>query len=66
MPKDQASPSSLACPQDPARIIRKIAARRGPVTNPAVRFDTRVTSPFEDGWDTLGQEFSALDLADLP
>lgn len=28
---------------------------RGAVSNPAVRFDRQVASPFDDGWDTLGQ-----------
>ena len=30
---------------------------RGAVTNPPVRFDTGVISPFDDGWDTLTGEF---------
>ena len=33
---------------------------RGAVTNPPVRFDSQVISPFDDGWDTLGTEFGEL------
>ena len=33
---------------------------RGAVTNPPVRFDSQVISPFDDGWDTLGAEFGEL------
>ena len=29
---------------------------RGAVTNPAVRFESSVVSPFDDGWDTLTGE----------
>ena len=29
---------------------------RGAVTNPAVRFETKIASPFDDGWDTLTEE----------
>src|SRR5690348_8668455 len=48
-----------------ARTVHKVAGR-GAVTNPAVRFDTRVTSPFDDGWDTLAQELGTPELGDLP
>ncbi|HEY6440926.1 MAG TPA: PA0069 family radical SAM protein [Acetobacteraceae bacterium] len=33
---------------------------RGAVTNPPVRFDSQVISPFDDGWETLGAEFGEL------
>ena len=33
---------------------------RGATTNPAVRFDRQMASPFDDGWDTLGGDFSEL------
>lgn len=33
---------------------------RGATTNPAVRFDHQLASPFDDGWDTLGTAFSEL------
>jgi DNA repair photolyase len=33
---------------------------RGAVTNPPVRFDNQVISPFDDGWDTLSTEFGEL------
>lgn len=33
---------------------------RGATTNPPVRFETLVVSPFDDGWDTLATEFGDL------
>jgi hypothetical protein len=33
---------------------------RGAVTNPAPRFDHSVIAPFDDGWDTLTEDFAAL------
>ena len=33
---------------------------RGAVTNPPVRFESQVISPFDDGWDTLAAEFGDL------
>src|SRR5689334_14112699 len=33
---------------------------RGAVTNPPVRFENQVISPFDDGWDTLAAEFGEL------
>ncbi len=33
---------------------------RGAVTNPPVRFDARAASPFDDGWETLTQDFGEL------
>jgi DNA repair photolyase len=54
----------------PPRILRKVIGR-GAVTSPAVRFDKRVASPFDDGWDTLMQEpgaqaFGAQEFEQLP
>src|SRR5690348_4884642 len=48
-----------------ARTTRQVAGR-GAVSNPAVRFETRVTSPFDDGWDTLAQELGSQELGGLP
>jgi DNA repair photolyase len=44
--------------QEPSRTTRRVAGR-GAVSNPAVRFDARVASPFDDGWDTLVQAMGA-------
>jgi DNA repair photolyase len=33
---------------------------RGATTNPPVRYDRQVGSPFDDGWDTLASEFAEL------
>src|SRR5579872_5580996 len=33
---------------------------RGATTNPPVRFDSLIGSPFDDGWDTLTGEFTEL------
>jgi DNA repair photolyase len=33
---------------------------RGATTNPPVRFDARAASPFDDGWETLTDEFLEL------
>src|SRR4051812_14607386 len=54
----------------PPRILRNVIGR-GAVTSPAVRFDKRVASPFDDGWDTLMQEpgaqaFGAQEFEQLP
>jgi DNA repair photolyase len=43
---------------------KRQAAGRGAVSNPAVRFDTRAASPFDDGWDTLSQEVGDLSRLD--
>jgi DNA repair photolyase len=43
------------------RFRSRQAAGRGAVSNPTVRFDMNVASPFDDGWDTLCQ-----DVGDLP
>jgi DNA repair photolyase len=50
---------------EPSRATRRVAGR-GAVSNPPVRFDMRVTSPFDDGWDMLAQEVGAQDLGELP
>ena len=45
----------------PAAPIPSLARRgRGATTNPPVRYDRQVGSPFDDGWDTLGGEFAEL------
>src|SRR5580692_10875074 len=42
---------------EPAGRMPSAAQRgRGAVTNPAVRFEASVVSPFDDGWDTLTGE----------
>ena len=44
---------------DPAPMIRlpsEARRGRGAVNNPAVRFESKVISPFDDGWDTLTGE----------
>ena len=41
---------ALARPEGPRRDV----------TNPPVRFDSQVISPFDDGWDTLAAEFGEL------
>ena len=39
---------------EPARRMPTLArGGRGAVSNPAVRYDASVISPFDDGWDTL-------------
>ena len=47
--------SGLAEPPPVARMPSAAARGRGAVSNPAVRFDQQVASPFDDGWDTLDQ-----------
>src|ERR1700734_812025 len=39
-----------------ARMPSGFQRGRGAVTNPAVRFESSVVSPFDDGWDTLTGE----------
>ena len=46
---------------DPLKTLHK---GRGAVSNPANRFDVEVTSPFDDGWDTIPAELQ--DMAPLP
>lgn len=42
------------------RLPSRQTAGRGAVSNPGVRFDTRVASPFDDGWQTLSQDIGEL------
>ena len=46
-------------PDDAPAIAMPSPARsgRGAVTNPPVRFEPRAASPFDDGWETLTEEF---------
>jgi DNA repair photolyase len=49
----------------PSSPMPSLARRgRGAVSNPSVRFDSQVASPFDDGWDTLGAD--AAELAPQP
>ncbi len=43
-----------------ARMPSLARKGRGAVSNPAVRFDSQVVAPFDDGWDTLGNGIEAL------
>jgi DNA repair photolyase len=43
-------------PEPPTRLPSGAQRGRGAVTNPAVRFESSVVSPFDDGWDTLTGE----------
>jgi len=49
-------------PEPPPTAAMPALARngRGATRNPAVRFDSQVASPFDDGWDTLTAEFGEL------
>ena len=47
-------------PEPVAAMPSLARSGRGAVSNPAVRFDARVASPFDDGWDTLTGEFAEL------
>jgi DNA repair photolyase len=49
-------PDASPSPSLPSRR----AAGRGAVTNPAVRFDARAASPFDDGWATLSHDVGEL------
>jgi DNA repair photolyase len=45
----------------PAVPMPSLARRgRGSTTNPPVRYDTQLASPFDDGWDTLSGDFLEL------
>jgi DNA repair photolyase len=44
--------------------LRALHKGRGAVSNPANRFDAEVTSPFDDGWDTIPAQLQ--DMAPLP
>jgi DNA repair photolyase len=52
--------AGLPDPEPEAAMPSLARSGRGAVTNPAVRFDARVASPFDDGWDTLTGEFAEL------
>jgi len=48
---------------EPAPIVRVPSLARhgrGATLNPAVRYDQQVISAFDDGWETLGTEFTEL------
>jgi DNA repair photolyase len=42
------------------RLPSRQTAGRGAVSNPAVRFEARAASPFDDGWETLSQDVGEL------
>jgi DNA repair photolyase len=44
-------------PESPVSFPDQARAGRGAVTNPAVRFFATAASPFDDGWDTLSQDY---------
>jgi DNA repair photolyase len=49
----------LDIPQPPAQALRAPARHgRGATINPASRFDAKVASPFDDGWETLTPDFA--------
>ena len=48
---------------EPAPVVRVPSLARhgrGATLNPAVRYDQQVISAFDDGWETLGTEFTEL------
>ena len=47
-------------PETTRRMPPGLKRGRGAVTNPAVRFESSVVSPFDDGWDTLTGEIEEL------
>jgi DNA repair photolyase len=53
---------AAGCPEPAPEVAMPPLARRGrgATTNPPVRFDRQAGSPFDDGWDTLGSEFTEL------
>lgn len=52
--------AGLPDPEPVARMPSLARRGRGAVTNPAVRFDRQVASPFDDGWDSLDEAFAEL------
>jgi len=49
----------LDIPPAPAQALRAPARHgRGATINPASRFDAKVASPFDDGWETLTPDFA--------
>ena len=53
--------AGLPEPEPVTAVPPMVRHGRGAVTNPPVRFDSRASSPFDDGWETLTADF-----ADLP
>ncbi|MSP01190.1 MAG: PA0069 family radical SAM protein [Acetobacteraceae bacterium] len=47
-------------PEPTSRQPSGLRRGRGAVTNPAVRFESSVVSPFDDGWDTMNGEIEEL------
>ena len=43
-------------PEPVARVPSGLRRGRGAVSNPSVRFESKVISPFDDGWDTMTGE----------
>jgi DNA repair photolyase len=60
-PKSVSDPLVFDAQSEQLKTVRK---GRGAVTNPANRFDAEVTSPFDDGWDTIPAELQ--DMPPLP
>jgi DNA repair photolyase len=60
-PKSVSDPLVFDAQSEQLKTVRK---GRGAVTNPANRFDSEVTSPFDDGWDTIPAELQ--DMPPLP
>ncbi len=60
-PKPAADHLGVGMQREPLKTLHK---GRGAVSNPANRFDAEVTSPFDDGWDTIPAELQ--DMAPLP
>lgn len=52
--------AGLPDPAPDSVMPRLVRSGRGATTNPPVRFDARVASPFDDGWETLTGEFGDL------
>ncbi|HEX4368426.1 MAG TPA: hypothetical protein VH023_16435, partial [Rhodopila sp.] len=48
--------AGLPEPESAIRMPSAAQRGRGAVTNPAVRFEPSVVSPFDDGWDALTGE----------
>ncbi|MGO8866272.1 MAG: PA0069 family radical SAM protein, partial [Alphaproteobacteria bacterium] len=52
--------AGAAEPAPEARVPSLARHGRGATLNPAVRYDSQVISAFDDGWDTMGAEFTEL------
>jgi DNA repair photolyase len=64
-PQDAEALAALAMageaePAPEARVPSLARHGRGATLNPAVRYDRQVISAFDDGWETLGAEFTEL------